>query len=114
MFSKTQKSKIVSKNKLSLLENLPIPIFRPLRSSRADWHQNQKVGPQKLEKIEWGCVGFRDPKFLNEIKIKEYDAKKPFSIWLRVSGLKLHVSECRLKNGLSSNELKHQFFYSDG
>ena len=27
-------------------------IFKPLRSSRADWHQHQKVGAQKLEKCE--------------------------------------------------------------
>ena len=61
----------ISKNKFKKqVENLPIPIFRPLRSSRADWHQHQKVGAQKLEKCEGGCVGFRDPKFLNEKKSK--------------------------------------------
>ena len=65
----------ISKTKLRVLQNMAIPIFRPLRSSRADWHQHQKVGAQKLEKCEGGCVGFRDPKFSNEQKIKEYDAK---------------------------------------
>ena len=55
---------------------MPIPIFRRLRSSRADWHQHQKVGARKFEKCEGGCVGFWDPKILNEKKIKEYDAKK--------------------------------------
>ena len=34
-------------------------------------------------------------------KIKEYDAKKPFANWLRVSGWKLNVSDWHLKNGLS-------------
>ena len=76
----------ISKTKLRVLQNMPIPIFRPLRSSRADWHQHQKVGAQKLEKCGGRCVGYRDPKFLNEKNIKRYDAKKTFASWLRLSG----------------------------
>ena len=41
----------ISENKLSVLEKLPTTISRPLRSSRADWHQHQKVRAQKLETI---------------------------------------------------------------
>ena len=41
------------------------PIFT-LQTSRADWDQNPKVGNQKLEKCEGGCVRYRDPIFLNE------------------------------------------------
>ena len=31
-------------NMLSVLENLSTPLLRPLKSSRTDWHQHQKVG----------------------------------------------------------------------
>ena len=50
---------------LNVLLNLPTPIFRPLRSSREDWQQCQKVGGPKLKKSEEVCVGFRKP-FLTE------------------------------------------------
>ena len=54
-------------------------LLRPFFNRHSEAHQQigtniKKWGAQKLEKCEGGCVGFRDPKFLNE-KIKEYDAK---------------------------------------
>ena len=74
---------LFQKNKLSVLENLSTPLLRPLKSSRADWHQHQKVGAHKLEKREEGCVGFRDPNFLNG-KNQGVRCKKLFENWLRV------------------------------
>ena len=56
----------------------------------------RKWGAQKLEKCEGGCVGFRDPKFLNE-KNQRVRCKKPFAIWLRVSGWKLNISDWHFK-----------------
>ena len=64
---------------LGVLENLPTPISRPLGSSRADWHQHQKVWAQKLEKCEGGVLSIGTQIF--EIKkIKEYDAKNRLQI----------------------------------
>ena len=61
---------------------------------------------QKLENCKGICVGFRDPKFLDEKKSKS-TMQKPFAIWLRVSGWKFNVSDWHLKNGLTNvHEMK--------
>ena len=75
---KAQEIVFISKNMLSVLENLPKTIFRHLKSSRADRHQHQKVGAKNWKSVK-GVCRVSEPIFLNENKIKEYDAKKPFA-----------------------------------
>ena len=72
---------------LSVFENLPTPIFRPLKSSRADWHQYQKVEALKLEKCEEGCVGFRDIIF--NAKKSTSTMQKPVGKLFEVKWLKI-------------------------
>ena len=59
-----------------------------------------------------GCVGF-GTRIFKWKKIKEYDAKKMFANWLRVSGSKLHVAAYWLKNGLNNDCIsKYKIVYA--
>ena len=61
----------------------------------------RKWGAQKLEKCEGGCVGFRDPKFLNEKKSKSTMQKTVCNLvegkWVKIE----HFWLTLYKNGLN-------------
>ena len=66
------------------------------------------MGAEKLEKCEGGCVGFRDPNFLN-YKNHGVWCRKPFANWLGVSGWKSNVSDWYLKT-IGLNDSVDQVF----
>ena len=82
---------------LSVLENLPSPIFRPSRSSRSN--STSESGVPKNWKSVKGCVGYRDPIFLKE-RNQGVRCKKAFANWLRVIGRKFNGSDWHLKMAL--------------